>query len=163
MVKNTSTPNTSTIVLPKRTKTGKVIKRKGKKTLYPYDVGITTLISDKALKDGYSQHTLEALKDRVLSSFYRYFIINGSKPLEISNEARRDESFRVTEYMGVVTAIDDDSITATLLKVNEENNRAATALLGVNDLSLLQLIKRRLFRKKLVDIKYHVSKTILDA
>ena len=155
MVKNTSTPNTS-IVLPKRTKTGKVIKDRGIK-LYPYEVGLTTLISDKALKKEFAQHTLEALKDRILSTFYRHCVVWGLKPLAITNRPQREESWRAWELTSVIDVVDDNSITATLLKVNDENDRLATALLAVNKLSWFQLIKCKLTRKKIIDFSYEIT------
>ena len=149
------------IILPKRTKTGKV--KKSNKEVPSAEVGLMALIKDKALVDGVRKFTYEALKDRVLSSFYRYCIINGTKPVKAYNYIQRDESLRGYEYVATMDVINDKSITSTLLKVNEENHRLTTALLEVNNLSWIQLLKGKIKRRKIVDVGYHPVKTIMDA
>lgn len=149
------------IILPKRTKTGKV--KKSKKAVLSAEVGLITLIKDKALIEGVRKYTYDALEDRVLSSFYRYCVVNGTKPIKAYNYVQRDEAARGYEYVATMDVVDDKSISATLLKVNEENDRLTTALLDVNKLSWFQLLKGKIKRRKIVDVGYHLVKTIMDA
>ncbi len=161
LVEDKESKDKGTIILPKRTKKG-VVKKSKKDDRLP-EVGLKMLIKDRALKEGVRKHTFDALKDVVLQTFYRYCIINGTKPVKAYNYIQRDEELRGYEYVSIMSVVDDKSIASTLLRVNEENHRLTTALLDVNSLSWIQLLKGKIRRRKIVDVGYYPVKTIMDA